>query len=196
MTVIAAALTGDHVTLAADSQASAGWEKAQLDGSKLFTAEKFAIGGAGTLRDIQVLKHQVTWPKYRPDEDKDWEKYLVTVVVPAIRSGCNGHGIVKNDSGVESIAVQIIVAAKDKLATIDSHGGVTIQRVKRGAVGSGYAEALGRLGDKGPWTEADVIDAVRRAAYSARGVGGPITVVNTGDLTIRTVNGNGNGEVS
>jgi ATP-dependent protease HslVU (ClpYQ) peptidase subunit len=187
VTVIAAALTGDHVTIAADGQASNGRQKIYLDTSKLFVVENFAVGGSGDLRTIQVLKHHVTWPKYRPDEDADWEKFLVRTLVPWIRNGWGNHGIVKSDNGLEEIEAYFIVAAKDQLGILYGNGSIGIERAKRAAIGSGYAEALGRLGETGPWTEADVVDAVRRAAYSASGVGGPITVVNTGDLTIREV---------
>ena len=40
-------------------------------------------------------------------------------------------------------------------------------------------DALGALGDHGPWTREDVIDAVRRSSKTAVGVGGAIYVAST-----------------
>lgn len=162
MTVIVAAVTGDTVTMAADGKTLAGWQTLYRNEPKLWVSGQYALGGAGDLRAIQVIRHNVTWPKYRPDEDADLEAFLVKSVVPAVRAGVKDQGIVRTESGVESVA-------------------------RRAAIGSGYAEALGRLGDAGPWTEADVIDAVRRSMQTNNGVGGPISVVNTATLTVRTV---------
>lgn len=189
MTVIVAAITAESgVVMAADQEVSGGWQKSLKASPKLWVAGQSVIGVAGSLRAAQVLKHHVEWPKYRPDEDDDAEAWLIRRVVPAIRSGVGGHGIVKTDSGVESLGSELIFATGDHLAELDGHYGVLTVAAGRLAIGSGYAEALGRLGDQGPWTEDDVIDAARRATQSARGCGGAISVVDTKTLTIRTVN--------
>lgn len=188
MTVIVAAVTEDRgVVMAADQEVSGGWQKSLLASPKLWVDGQSVIGAAGELRMAQVLKHHVTWPKFRPNEDTDVEAWLIRIMIPAIRNGVDGHGIVKNSSGVESLGGSLIYATGDHLAEIDSYCGVLTVTAGRLAIGSGYAEALGRLGDRGPWTEDDVVDAARRATQSARGCGGAISVVDTRNLTIRTV---------
>jgi ATP-dependent protease HslVU (ClpYQ) peptidase subunit len=188
MTVIVAALTKDQgVVMAADRLVSAGWEKQYHQAPKLWTTEQFALGAAGDLRAAQVLKHHVTWPKYRPDEDTDLEKWLVKTLFPAVRAGTKDQGVVKNDSGVETLEAGFLWATADLLAEVAGNGCVTVATSGRMAIGSGSAEALGRLGDTGPWTEADVVDAARRAIQSNRGCDGPISIVDTKTLTVRTV---------
>lgn len=187
MTVIVAAVTKDGVALAADSQITAGWEKSFHSAPKLWVADRYAFGAAGNMRTNQVLKHHVTWPKYRPDEEPDFEAFLVKTVVPAIRTGTQGHGVLKTSNGVEALESSLLLATGDRFAEVGGNGCVTIAAAGRAAIGSGYSEALGRLGDEGPWTEDDVIDAVRRATRSAMGCSGPISVVNTTNLTVRTV---------
>lgn len=189
MTVIVAALTKDQgVVMAADRLVTAGWEKQYHQAPKLWAAaDQYAVGAAGTMRCAQVLKHHMDWPKYRPDEDADLEAFLVKSVVPAIRAAVKDRGIVKTEHGVESWDIWLLVAVGDHLASISADGCVIQATSGRMAIGSGSAEALGRLGTTGPWTQADVVDAARRAIQTNTGCDGPISVVDTNTLTVRTV---------
>lgn len=186
MTVIVAARTKDQgVVLAADSVTMAGWQKEFGASAKLWTADGYAFGGAGTKRVIQVVRHHVTWPRWRRDEEPDWEAFLVKSCVPAIREGVKDQGVVKNDSGIETIDAGFLIATGDQLAEISGDGCVLAPTVGRAAIGSGFAEALGYLGDQGPWTEAAVVDAARRALITCGGCAGPIYVTDTVSLTVR-----------
>lgn len=189
MTVIVAALTKDQgVVMAADRQVTLGWQKAEHEQPKLWVSGQWVFGAAGSLRTAQVLKHHVDWPKYRPDEDTDWEVYLVKTLVPAIRAGVQGHGVLVDNSGRQVLNDgSLIVATGSHMAYIFPDGGVIADSSGRDAIGSGSAQALGALGEKGPWTETGVINAARRASTTAVGVGGPISVVDTKSLTVRTV---------
>lgn len=190
MTVIVAAKTeNDGVVMAADRLVTNSWQKQYNATPKLWTNNgTWAVGGAGDFRAVQVIKHHVTWPKYRPDEEPDPEAFMVKTAIPAIRSGVQGHGVLKEESGIQSVDAQLIAATGDHIFEIMGNGTVLADVSGCAAIGSGYAEAIGRLGTDGPWTEADVIDAVRRAIRTAVGCDGPISVVNTKTLTIRTVN--------
>jgi ATP-dependent protease HslVU (ClpYQ) peptidase subunit len=187
MTVIVAAVTGEHVTLAADRKISAGWEVKYHEQPKLWVNGKWAIGAAGSLRAAQVLKHHVSWPIYRADEEPDLEAFLVRTLVPALRSGSSSHGIVHAQNGIERIEASLLVAHGTRIATISTDGSVIAEPAQRMAIGSGSAEALGALGNRGPWTEGDVIEAARRATITDAGCGGPISVVNTATLRVRQV---------
>jgi hypothetical protein len=189
MTVIVAAVTGDCVTIAGDRMISAGWQVERHTEPKIWVDNGWAFGAAGYLRVAQVLKHHVTWPKYRPDEVTDFEQFLVKDVVPAVRTGTANRGIVESESGIESFGGVFILASHNQLASISGDLAVVSEPCGRMAIGSGYAEALGFLGDGGGWEEADVIYAARRAAISAGGVGGPFNVVNTATLRVRKVAG-------
>jgi len=81
----------------------------------------------------------------------------------------------------------LLVATGRHLAAISSNGCVVQSLQGRMAIGSGYAEALGRLGDTGPWTEADVVDAVHRAIQTAVGVDGTVSVVDTKKLVVKSI---------
>jgi ATP-dependent protease HslVU (ClpYQ) peptidase subunit len=188
MTVIVTARTKTGVVIAADSQTTQGWEKKQADRSKLWVSGKYAVGAAGCVRTSQVIKHYTTWPKYRPDEDTDIETFLVKQVIPAIRTAADGAGIVRNNNGIESIDSSIIIAWGTNIAEISHNNAVVVPKLGRAAIGSGYAEALGYLGDEGPWTVTQVIEAARRATISANGCDGPITYVTTDDLQVKEAN--------
>lgn len=188
MTVIVAALTKEQgVVMAADRLVSNGWEKQYHQAPKLWVADRFLLGAAGDLRVAQVLKHHVTWPRYRPEEDADLEAWLVKTLVPAVRAGVKDHGVVKTQNGVETLGAGLLWATGDLLTEIDGSGCVVVTTSGRMAIGSGYAEALGRLGTTGPWTQDDVVDAVRRAIQANQGCDGPISVADTKTLTVREV---------
>lgn len=187
MTVIVAARTkGNGVVMAADSQTSAGWEKIQADRTKLWTDGQYLIGASGNVRAAQVVKHYTEWPKFRPDEDDDLEAFLVKRLVTAIRRAVAGHGIVETESGTESIPVSLLVAWDDNIAEISGDGCALMPRLGRYAIGSGFREALGHLGDEGPWTRRDVIEAARRSTITAHGCDGPIVVGDTKHLVVES----------
>ncbi len=187
MTVIAAARTRTGVVMAADSQTSAGWEKIQPDRTKLWTSGQYLIGAAGNVRAAQVIKHYTTWPKWRPDEDDDVEAFLVKQIVPAIRRAVADSGIVKNHNGAETIPVSLLVAWGDNIADISGDYCALTPKSGRYAIGSGWAEAIGYLGDEGPWTRKDVVEAVRRSTITNLGCADPICVADTKALAVEWV---------
>lgn len=186
MTVIVAAVTDkDRVTIAADSEVTGDWEKGRVTTPKVWSERGYAFGVAGSLRAAQVLRYHVDWPRYHA-EDGEFEPFLIRYVVPAIRYGVLDHGIAEKKRRTEWLPAHLIVAAGNQLASIQDDYCVYGSSTGRLATGSGYAEALGALGDKGPWTEADIIEAARRSSVTAVGVGGPISVVDTKTQQIRT----------
>jgi ATP-dependent protease HslVU (ClpYQ) peptidase subunit len=184
VTIIVAAKMKTGVVIAADTQTTAGWEKIQGERSKLWTSDGYAFGAAGCLRTNQVIQHWTTWPKFRADEDTDVEKFLVKSIVPAIRSAVEGAGVKATSNGVDSLSSELLIAWGANVAQVSGNGAVVVPRHGRCATGSGYAEALGFLGDKGPWTVEQVVEAARRATISAHGCDGPIDYVTTIDNEI------------
>lgn len=192
MTIIVAAYTAHGVVMAADSQTSAGWQKLQQEVPKLWMDGDLAFGATGTTRGAQVLKYHTDWPSWNPDHDPirtgdQWESWLVRRVVPAMHEACGNHGALKDSEGVKTMDAAILLCTSDNIAEICTDGAVVIEHCGRMAIGSGFAEALGRLGNEGPWTEEEIIDAARRSTLTNRGCGGPITVLRVRDKLIRTV---------
>lgn len=184
MTVIVAARMKKGVVVAADSQISAGWQKGFGEASKLWSADPYIVGGAGCVRTHQLIKHYTTWPKYRADEVTDIEAFAVKEMVPAVMQSVTNQGVVHSVNGVTSLLCELVVAWADHFIVMSGNGAVVTDSLGRCAIGSGYAEALGHLGDKGPWTVEQVVEAARRATLSARGCSGPIDYVTTVDRTI------------
>ena len=103
-----------------------------------------------------------------------------------MREGVEGHGILKEKNGIESIDSSTIIGLdNENLLGVESDFCIMSSIEGRIADGSGYAEAYGFLGEKGPWTKDDVIEAARRATLTAQGVGGDIYWVSTKDLKVR-----------
>jgi len=182
MTVIAAALTIDSgVVIVGDSELSTPYTKDSDGYSKVWVDEineGYIFGGAGNLRDIQVIKYHVSWPYYR--DIYPVEEFVVKEVVPKMREALLDNGV-----KMEEYESSFIMAWEDNLVVIDEKFGVTIPNSARYAIGSGQSEALGALGNEGGWTKNDVIEAANRAMVTAVGVSGPLFTIDTVDLVVR-----------
>ena len=185
MTVIAAAITRkDGVVIVGDSELTWDYTKDTDGCSKLWVSpqQQIVFGGCGSTRALQVIKHWVEWPYFR--EDHDVEEFLVKEVVPRIRDALYDHGCLLVSKRTESFDGSIIMAWQNYLAVIDDGFGVALPVSGRYAIGSGISEALGSLGNAGPWNKGDVIEAARRATLTALGVGGPLWVTTSKSLQV------------
>lgn len=187
MTVIAAALTRrDGVVVASDSMITSGW-KEMTEGTqklKVIKDRGYVLGFAGYVRPGQVIQNHVSWPKFRPEETDDHLAWAICEVVPAMRAALDAHNALRTSDGRDNSGVEILMAWEDHICVIGSDFSVVEAPSGRTAIGSGEAEALGALGDEGPWTKAAVIESVRRSSLTASGVGGPIWVASTKTLEI------------
>lgn len=173
MTTIAAAYTNKGIVLAADTRVVCGFDKFDGASPKLWVAGPYSMGGAGSVRALQVMKHFVEWPRFWPD-DPDVEGFLVKQVVPAIRKAAADQKVAQTEDGLEYVNAHLVIAFNDWLVEIEPYGSVEITWPGRIAIGSGAHLALGKLGDKGPWTERDLVNAVRAASTVDMGTGGPV----------------------
>lgn len=185
MTVIVAARTSaSKVVVAADRMTSFGGSRMENLEAKLWVSGRYVVGCAGDLRAAQVLRYGMNWPTYRPKEDVDWMRFVVTRVVPAMRATLEDHVLHLDRSYLGD--VNVLLAIGGRFAAVYDNGAVMSDRTGRTAVGSGMSEALGYLGDGGSWAAGDVVTAARRAAITDKGVGGPISVADTKTLQVVT----------
>jgi len=180
MTVIAAAITkGDGVVIVGDSEVTHDFTKDNDGFSKLWVSEEhsFIFGGCGSIRAMQIVRYWTDWPYYRSNTDP--EEFVIKEVVPRIRESLSLHGALLVSKKTESFDGALIMAWDNNLVVIDEDFGVTVPVSGRYAIGSGQSEALGSLGNKGPWIKSEVIEAAKRSAVTALGVGGPLWTVTT-----------------
>ncbi len=185
MTVIAAAITKkDGVVLAADSRESWGWKKLDEQDEKLWTEPEYGyiFGACGSVRTAQVIRYHSDWPYTAPKQPL--LEFAIKKIVPEVRQATFDHGCQYHSKGLEMMDASVIMAWDNNLIVIDSDYGIFIPTSGRIAIGSGESEALGSLGDSGPWAKEDVIEAARRASVSAQGVGGSIYFATTKSLTV------------
>lgn len=186
MTVIVAAKRKDgRVTVAADRQSTTGsggqFENAE---PKLWVDGKYVIGCAGDVRVAQVLRFTADWPEYNPKSEPSWLGFVVTQIVPEMRRVLADQVAPMEDFYLGSATT--LIAVRDRFAVIYENGVVLADRTGRTAIGSGAPEALGYLGNQGPWKAADVATAVSRAAITDAGVSGPISIADTRSLEVLT----------
>ncbi len=182
MTVVIAAQHKGRVIMAADSMTTGGWERIYADRTKLWVAGQYLIGSSGSVRASQVIRHHTDWPKFRPDEDTDVEAFLVRRVVPAIRAAVDGQGVVTVRDGCDDFNASLLIAWGHHVAEIDGRGCALVRKSGAVAIGSGYAEALGALGDRR--NRKAVVEAASRATQLNIGCGGSVVYGDTKSLTI------------
>jgi ATP-dependent protease HslVU (ClpYQ) peptidase subunit len=196
VTVIAAARTKkDGIVIAGDSEISWGDYMKDNAGTKLAllgTDTGWVAGFCGGARDAQVFQYHVDWPPNFTDVgyNGNLEAFVIQIIVPQLMEAADAHSIMWGGSDVgepKSVESALILAHGDRFVVIDGSFYVSEPPQGRFAIGSGYAEAVGHLGDKGPWTKKNVIDAARKARITAQGVGGPIWYVTTVGQTIEKV---------
>jgi len=187
MTVIVAAQTLEEgIVIASDSQISDHFSKMDGYTNKIWAdeANNYIVGACGSIREAQVVQYAVEWPKFR-EEEHSLPKFAIVDMVAALRSGVEGHGILKEKNGVESLESEYVVAWEDHFICICADFSVVIPVKGRMCIGSGYAEAYGALGDSEDYTLESVIEAARRATITANGVGGDIYYISTLDPVVR-----------
>jgi ATP-dependent protease HslVU (ClpYQ) peptidase subunit len=188
MTVLAAAITKqDGIVIAADSQISWEYGKSDEGPGKLWVDKerKFIFGSCGDIRAAQVIQNWTEWPEFRDFHKDSVEKFVIREVIPAMREALNEHGALSVNKGLETFGAGVIMAWGNNLVAIDEDFSVLLPVSGRWAMGSGESEAFGSLGDVGPWTKNDVIQAARVATKTAMGVGGDIFYVTTKSLEIK-----------
>ena len=188
MTVVVAALTADGVTIVADSQISDIYSKLNGYPNKVWVDVDlgYAFGSCGDVRTSQIARFAVDWPRYRQDEH-DLFKFAVLDVVSALKSGLENHGALKEKNGFQTMESEFIIAIEDEFFVIGAGFEVYLPVNGRVAIGNGYAEAYGALGDIGIWDIDEVIEAARRSSLTAQGVGGDLYYTTTKDLVIERV---------
>jgi ATP-dependent protease HslVU (ClpYQ) peptidase subunit len=190
MTVVVAARTkNDGIVMASDSELTGGWQRSLNAVPKIWIVDERVMGSAGSVRAAQIVRHMVEWPDLWVDMEggfgpDDIERFMVKSVWPAIRYAADSNGILESHRGKEHLDADFLIAYGDTLVEVYGDGSIVIPPSGRAAIGSGYAEALGHLGDDGPWSRAQVVKAARKARLTAVGVGGPIYVASTRDLMV------------
>ena len=99
MTVIAAALTTDNgIVIVGDSELSTQFTRDNDGYSKVWVDEVnegYIFGGAGNLRELQIIKYHVAWPYYR--DIYPVEEFIVKEVVPKMRDALVDNGVKMED---------------------------------------------------------------------------------------------------
>jgi 20S proteasome alpha/beta subunit len=187
VTVVVAAVTkNEGIIIASDSEFTYGWQKGNLEVPKIWVEDSVVFGACGSVRGAQIARHLTEWPEQWPTDGSalDIERFGVKVLVPQLRTAMTDNGALKIEHSVEEYEIGLLICWGSFILEVDPGGSVT-PHGQRGAIGSGYAEALGALGETGPWTRAQVVAAVRRASETAVGVGGPVYVASTKKLVVQ-----------
>lgn len=165
------------VYIGGDSAGVAGYSISIRTDKKVFKKDEFVFGFTSSFRMGQILRYNLSLPKYHPDTDIF--EYMVKDVVEAIRGCFDNYGYKKIESNVDSGGT-FLVGFKDRLFQIDSDFQVGENVNGYNAVGCGDDIALGSLYT----TKIDddvttrITKSLEAAAYHSAGVSLPIEIVS------------------
>lgn len=156
MTCIAAVIDQDKVWMGCDSFVGGRHTHMLLpqDENKLFTTEVLVVGAekeklifgfAGSVRDCQVVKHDLNLPIYNPDDEMSDIKFLINRVIPAIKRAHKSHGVLTVREGVETAGSWFLLGWRKKLYYIGEDYCVVPSSTNYLALGSGEDVAHGSL---------------------------------------------------
>ncbi|QGH71208.1 putative ATP-dependent protease [Methanobacterium virus PhiF1] len=122
---------------------------------------EFLIGAAGTLGVLQIVGYDTIFPPLY--EGQDVLEYLISTLVPTIKSTLEDNGYLRNENGIESMDATVMIGLRGRLFEIDSGFGVFERKGDNFlAIGSGSHFALGAL-EAMKTVDVDPIDRVRKA---------------------------------
>lgn len=177
MTCVAGIVNGRRVLLAADSQATSGWDADNRVQTKVFEKGPLVFGHSGAPRDGQLIQYVMALPEITDVDPFEW---MVTKLVEAMRSCLTEGAVKKIKDSQETHDSWWLVGFKGRLFGIFGDFQVGERLEGFDAIGCGGDYALGALAaTRGP-AQKRVIEAVRVSSQFSAGVGGRIDLVSGG----------------
>lgn len=134
------------------------------------------VGGVGHLGPLMRLFSSLKVPPRKPKDDP--VKWLSVDLVDEIRDCMADAGSLRDSESVESVGVDLLIAYRGQLATIDSGVSVMAPEGKYLAIGSGQDHAMGALyvlEDSDLTAKQKVVRALDSAAFHTLYVHPPYT---------------------
>lgn len=155
MTIVAGLAVNGRVYMAADSQASSGWDCRNRKDPKVFISHDILYGFTSSYRMGQILRYH-TEPLDIPSAPGDIMGFVVRTMVPQWRRLFQDHGYLKSDAGRDDSGT-FMAGLRGKLFTVDSDFQVAEHTDNFAAVGCGSAYALGAM--EVSYTDNNISDA-------------------------------------
>ena len=144
MTVIIGLEHEGKVWMGGDSASTSGYHQRRLADPKIFVASDILFGGTGSSRISQIMQYHFSVREQLPSEDD--HAYLITLVVPEMRSVLLLHGAMGKDEGRDDGYNSFLMGYRGKLYSFFSD--FQLNRYDDGfdAVGAGREYAVGAMG--------------------------------------------------
>lgn len=175
----------NRVIVGADRLVKCGDENITLSESKIWRAARFVVGVAGDTRYAQAMQFGVNWAALdtgAPIESLANVSYIVSAIVPAIKSTAEELGLVYVEENSRKASGHILIAIGPNVFDIGADFSVGCAVDKYLAIGSGGDWATGSLYTTrlhyGPLERAKA--AMRASAYHCGNVGAPFDFMATG----------------
>lgn len=173
MTCIVALKTENGIWMACDSLTTKGGTKRCIPGSKMFERNGIHFAWAGSVRDMQVVKHRVNFPQFHPDMDP--VEFAEAAIPDAIRDALKSHGAGTVEDGQDWGDSTILYVFKGEIYEMTANFGVLRIGDEYAACGSGEDYALGSLfATEGMDPKERVTKAVSAAIQFSSGCGGEV----------------------
>lgn len=186
MTAIAGWIEDNVAYLAADTCVTYATDQ-QGTAHKLAAHNDLIIGVGGNKRYADLIRHVWTPPPYRPGPVEAW---MVSVVVPSIRSVITDHGYMSTTSGRDDdYGGTVLIGYAGSLWTIRWDGAVLQETQRYAAIGSGGRHAVAALATTAKYAPhlspaQHLHHALQVASRYTSGVRSPYHIVSTAEPVV------------
>lgn len=143
MTSVCAITDGKKIIMAADSQATVGYQKSIRITPKVFKRDGFLFGCAGSFRMIDILQYSFILPKHEPDINV--EEYIRNIFINELRDCFKKYGFCKITENVEYFESggSFLLGYRGRIFSIEADFQVAENIFHYDATGSGAQLILG-----------------------------------------------------
>ena len=142
MTCIVGLTHKGTIYMGGDSAAVSGSKLEVLQVEKVFRKRGLLIGGSGSFRVMNLIRHSLELPEY--DSRADPERWLVNVFASYVRKCLLLAGSVNKDK-TDDIDANVLIGIKGHLFTMEGDLNITQNREPFAAIGTGADVAMGAM---------------------------------------------------
>jgi ATP-dependent protease HslVU (ClpYQ) peptidase subunit len=175
MTCIVGVVYGKNVWLGGDRAATSGnLNRTIIKDPKVFVKENIGFGVCGLPKVMDTLQYHIEIPVYNGENVKT---YLVSSVIPAIRSGLKAMDCTVHHEGQDYFEGAMLVAFNGRLFELEANFQLVESSKGFNAVGSGAEPALGSLRATKGNPRTRLLQALQTSAENNAGVAPPFDVI-------------------
>lgn len=132
------------VVFACDDRLTSGSQMMGFE-EKVFTVGPVTFGFAGSVRDLNLIRHALKIPAFSKKDAADPQKWVVRKLIPAMKKTLESHGSLETHSGYSTSDSSMIISVGAMCGHVSHDFALYGTEEDFWSVGSGSAYAIGAM---------------------------------------------------